>query len=63
MNGRKSSSNICWALVAEGDGMKDAFARKVGISATSVRLLTATEFISWKPALKVESAHFGITQA
>ena len=43
--------------------MKDAFARKLGISATSVRLLTATEFISWKPALKVESAHFGITQA
>ena len=43
--------------------MKDRFASRLGISATSVRLLTASEFISWQSASKVEFANYGVSQA
>ena len=50
-------------LVPEGDGMKDKFVHKLGLSPTSVRLMTCNEFIAWRPASKIQAAQYGVSQA
>ena len=43
--------------------MKDKFVHKLGLSPTSVRLMTCNEFIAWRPASKIQSAQYGVSQA